>query len=139
MLAVSLRENQLPALEGLFRRAPDVPALLAYHLGFTSLLRSSHSTYVRQITEQLRRCFNRGEHLVFLLHHEKQDDQYLIPICGFVQPSQGSWRVRVSIWNDPRANTEAYFEVWLQKMDMYARRSGAVHSIHLLTDDCLLQ
>jgi hypothetical protein len=132
MLGVSLKQQQLPVLKKLFDRCPAVPMFLAYHLGSAPLMRTPESTYIHQVINQIKTRFLQGEQLMFLLEHLQSIDDCSMPICGFIVERDGCWQVRVSVLDVQNTDPGHYFREWLQKLVLYARRTGIVQRIEVL-------
>lgn len=135
MIGIILKPGTLPSLDKFFERAPLTSPLLAYHLGFAP--RRISSSYVDQIFHQIDQCFLRGEQIMFLLDRSETEEQYLMPVCGFALPCEHAWRVRVSLCYENDVDMDRYFEAWLERLCIYARRSGTVTSIYLEPNDHL--
>lgn len=136
MIGIILKPGTLPSLNKFFERAPLTSSFLAYHLGFAPRRIPSRS-YVDQVFHQIGRCFLRGEQIMFLLDRSDAEEQYLMPVCGFILPCERIWRVRVSLCYGYDVSMEWYFEAWLERLCIYARRSGTVASIYLEPSDHL--
>ena len=54
-----------------------------------------------------------------------------MPVSGLIFPCEHAWRIRVSLCYEHDVDMDRYFEAWLQKLCIYARRIGAVTSIYL--------
>lgn len=127
MIAITVHPGNVPALKSFFDRAPLASSLLAQHLGSAPRRLRSHG-YIEQVFQQINQRFLEGEQLVFLLHRKNIEEEYLMPVCGFVIPCKYSWRTRVSLCDMqkiPDTDMDHYFESWLQRLCIYARRSGA--------------
>lgn len=130
MIGITLKPGSLPALDTFFERAPLMSSRMAYHLDF-SPRRISGYGYIEQVYHRINQCFLRGEQIMFLLDRADIEEQYLMPVCGFVLPCERAWRIRVSLCYEHNVDMDRYFEAWLQKLCIYARRIGTVTSIYL--------
>lgn len=130
MIGIILKPESLPALDKFFERAPLMSSLMAYHLGFAPR-RIPRSGYIEQVFHQINQHFLQGEQIMFLLARADVEEQYLMPIFGFALPCEHVWRIRVSLCYQHDVDMDRYFEAWLQRLCIYARRIGSVTSIYL--------
>lgn len=130
MIGIILKAGSLPTLDKFFERAPLMSSLMAYHLGFAPR-RIPRSGYIEQVFHQISQHFLQGEQIMFLLDRADVEEGYLMPVCGLVTPCEHAWRIRVSLCYEHDVDMDRYFEAWLQRLCIYARRTGPVTSIYL--------
>ena len=130
MIGIFLKPGSLLTLDKFFDRVPLMSAIMAYHLG-SAPRRVMSLGYIEQVCYQVSQHFLRGEQIMFLLDRADVEEGYLMPVFGLILPCEHAWRIRVSLWYEHDVDMDRYFEAWLQKLCVYARRSSTVTSIYL--------
>lgn len=137
MFGMLLQGRRLDVLEKFFQRSPDTISHFAHHLNFTPI-RSPDAAYVCQVLEKIQSYYDQGHQVMFLTESLQPLNGVSIPICGFIRSHDGCWNVRVSLLHfvDQDVESTRYFEEWLERLKMYARRQGR-YAIHIASDTVL--